>query len=162
VPARIHICLTFFSGIILFLLVSMCSAETLLSNGQLTVQVDGVPLTVILEDISRQGNISIQTQGSLTGQMVTAHFGPLPLEVGLKRLLRKNNYLATFDKNENIIKLIISRKASVPLSGGYNTPPQVEQEIPVPPEPPEIVPQQEQPDPQQEQPDPELPEVSNE
>ena len=167
-PARIHICLTFFSWIILSLFVSICPAETLLSNGQLTVQVDGVPLTAILEAISRQGNISIQTHGRLAEQMVTIHFGPLPLEQGLKRILKKDNYLATFDKNGNIIKLIVSRKVSAPISGGNNTQPEVAQEIPVPPESPEIVspqeqpdPSQEQPDPSQEQPDPELPEISN-
>jgi hypothetical protein len=148
VPARIHICLTFFSGILLFLFVPVCSASTLLSNGQLTVQADGVPLAAILEEISRQGNISIQTQETLAGQMVTIHFGPLPLEKGLKRILKKYNYLATFDKNGNIIKLIISSKVSAPLSGGYSTLPQVEPAIPVPPEPSEIVSPQEQPHPE--------------
>ena len=151
---QINLYRMFFSGIMLFLFVPVCSAETLLSNGQLTVQVDGVPLAAILEDISRQGNIFIQTHGTLTGQMVTAHFGPLPLEMGVKRILKKNNYLATFDKNGNIIKLIISSRVSAPLSGGYNTLPQVEPAIPVPPEPSEIVTPQEQPN-------PELPEAKN-
>ncbi len=145
---QINLYRTFFSGIILFLFVPICSAGTLLSNGQLTVQADGVPLAAILEEISRQGNISIQTQETLAGQMVTIHFGPLPLEKGLKRILKKNNYLATFDKNGNIIKLIISGRVSAPLPGGHNTLPQVEPAIPVPPEPSEIATPQEQPHPE--------------
>ena len=170
-PARIHIGLVFFSEIItLFLFVSLGSAMTLLSNGQLTVQADGVPLTTILEEISKQGNISIQTHGPLARQMVTIHFGPLPLEKGLKRILKKDNYLTAFDKDGNIIRLIIASKASAPLAGGNNALPQVGQVIPEPP-PEDTPPQDEQlvPEPPeqtetdtpQEQPEPELPEAKN-
>ena len=146
-PTRMYIGLMFFFGILLFPFLPICSAGTLLSNGQLTVQVDGVPLAAILEDISRQGNIFIQTHGTLTGQMVTAHFGPLPLEMGVKRILKKNNYLATFDQDGNIITLRISSRVSAPLSGGNNTMPQPQARpaIPVPPEPSETVTPLEQP-----------------
>ena len=141
-PARSYLYSFFFFGMALFAFMPVCSAGILVNNGQLTIQVDGMPLTAVLEEIGRQGNISIQTKEPLAGQMVTIHLGPLPLEKGLKRILYKNNYLATFDQAGNIIKLTISRKASSP--GTYMITPPADPMLPAVPEPSEIVPPQEQ------------------
>jgi hypothetical protein len=95
-----------FAGILL-LFAPWCSAAILLDNGQLTVQAEGKPLTAILAEIGRQGDITIQMKGALPEQRVSANFGPVPLEKGLKRIMRKINYLAVYDQNGRITQLVI-------------------------------------------------------
>ncbi|MDR3631681.1 MAG: hypothetical protein P4L42_15275 [Desulfocapsaceae bacterium] len=118
---QIRLCRTLlYAGIVLFLFAPVCSAQVLLDNGQLYVQIEGRPLQAILEEIGRQGNITIQIKGTLSDQRMSMAFGPLPLEKGLKRILKKTNYLAIYDNDGKIIKLVIL--GSMPMQSSRPSP----------------------------------------
>jgi hypothetical protein len=106
-----------FTGLFLLLPAPFCPAEVLVNKGQLTVQVNDMPLSTILQEIGRQANIDIRGGEIIAAQRMTIRFGPLPLEKGLRRIMRKINYLTTFDHDGNILHLTICDPAGTPASG---------------------------------------------
>lgn len=90
-------------------------------GGFLTVRADGIAMGAILEEIEKQGNIIIRKDKETLDQKLTIQFGPLPLDKGLKRLLKGTNYLATFDQKGNILSLVVCGNKSA-TSLGYAPP----------------------------------------
>ena len=133
---RTHLCRTFlFTGTVLLFCVSVCSAEILLKDGQLSVQVEGRSLQAILDEIGRQGHISIQLKGALVEQGMSFRFGPVPLEKGLKRILKSINYLTVYDQDAHITTLVIVGSMPTQSSGPAARLSQVQQPAPSPVEP---------------------------
>lgn len=58
------------------------------TDGRLSVQVQNRPLDPILEEISRAGKVAILRPPSMGGQLVSVQFRDLPLDEGLRQLLR--------------------------------------------------------------------------
>jgi HEAT repeats len=72
--------------------------------GRLTVRVDGAPLRAVLDEIVRQTGVTISGTASLE-EPVSEIFNDLPLEVGLRWLLRSRNAVLVYTP---------SREPSVP------------------------------------------------
>jgi hypothetical protein len=118
----------------MFLFAPACFGEILLRDGLLTVQVEGIGLGSIFEEIGKQGNILIKKESKTLDQKVTIQFGPLPLDKGLKRLLKETNHLATYDQHGNITLLVIDDNRSatsdrpvLPMEAPVNLPAETSQ-----------------------------------
>jgi len=61
-------------------------------DNRLTVQLDMVRWPIILQELHRQTGLIIRVQGQLSGK-VTHAFDALPMEQGLRRLLRGTNHI---------------------------------------------------------------------
>lgn len=72
-------------------------AELSLQDDRLTINVNAVPLEMILHDLSRQGafQVTVLEKQGTRGLLVTEHFDQLPIEEGLNRLLADWNYSLT-------------------------------------------------------------------
>ncbi len=64
-------------------------------NDQLTVKVEHVSLQELLEEIARQGGLTLVLSGSLADR-ITIEFHQLPLEEGLRRILSKRNFAVEY------------------------------------------------------------------
>jgi len=76
-----------------------------------------MPLSTILHEIGRQANIDIQGSETIVTEQVTIRFSPLPLEKGIRRIMRQINYLTTFNHHGTILRLTICDKTWTPASG---------------------------------------------
>jgi hypothetical protein len=66
----------------------------------LSVSLKDAELKEILKEISRQRNITVSSEGTIKGK-VTLKFVKLPLEQGLKRILKNHNYSFSYSKTRN-------------------------------------------------------------
>lgn len=64
-------------------------------NDQLTVKVKDVSLQELLEEIARQGGLTLVLSGSLADR-ITIEFHQLPLEEGLRRILPQRNFAVEY------------------------------------------------------------------
>jgi hypothetical protein len=64
-------------------------------DGLLSVKVHQLPLTILLQEISRLSGIDISIDPSIV-QQVSLEFDNLPMEEGLKRLLRSHNIVLVY------------------------------------------------------------------
>ena len=64
-----------------------------LEDGRLSVRARNAPLGRLLEEISRRGKVAIIQVGGVTGQRISVAFSDLPLDQGLRRILKEHNYI---------------------------------------------------------------------
>ncbi len=68
-----------------------------LKHDHLTVQVEDISLKELIEEIARRGDLTLSVHTSLK-EMVTLEFHGLPLEVGLRRILRHHSFALEYAK----------------------------------------------------------------
>ena len=66
-------------------------------NRLLTLRAERVPLSKILESVAREAGIEI-TPSPHSEEMVSLQFSDIPLEEGLKKIMRKTNYALIYEK----------------------------------------------------------------
>jgi HEAT repeat protein len=66
-------------------------------GGLLTVKARGAPLAEVLEAVAARANVRAVSHGEVR-ELVTIEFERLPLEEGLKRLLRRQNHLLIYGR----------------------------------------------------------------
>jgi len=65
-------------------------------DGALTAKLTDAPLEDVLKNLARQAHLKIYLEGSLKTEKVSAEFKALPLEEGIKQILRNRNYAFTY------------------------------------------------------------------
>ncbi len=65
------------------------------TNDQLTVNVRDMALTELLQEIERQSGLTFMSYKSLE-ERITMQFHRLPLDVGLRRILRQQNFVMAY------------------------------------------------------------------
>jgi hypothetical protein len=65
------------------------------TNDQLTVNVKDMALTELLQEIERQSGLTLMSYKSLEDR-ITMQFHQLPLDVGLRRILRQQNFVMAY------------------------------------------------------------------
>lgn len=71
--------------------------EVKVEEGLLSVKLKEIELTSVLEEISLQTGIKIQIDESVKGK-ITMEFADIPLEEGLKKLLRGKSWVMVFNR----------------------------------------------------------------
>jgi len=74
---------------------------------RLAVTLKEAPLRAVLEEIGRQGGIDVIIQGPLT-KTVSLEFQPLPLDEGLRRLLRGCGWMTVGQRNGKVEQLVVA------------------------------------------------------
>jgi hypothetical protein len=64
---------------------------------RLTVQLDRVPLSLVLAEVARQAGLRVSRSEAVAGVLVSASFRGLPLDEGLERLLRAQPHVLAYD-----------------------------------------------------------------
>ena len=67
------------------------ASSIVFNNGKLSVSLNGMPLSQVLREVSRQSGITIQFIGEHPSSQVNIHFSDSVLEKGLRLLLREEN-----------------------------------------------------------------------
>jgi hypothetical protein len=82
------------------------------AHGLISVDVENVPLRSLLGEVSRVSGVSIAYIGSeRVDPKVSARFQDLPLEEGIKRLLRDSDYLLIYEPSPpRLVKAIVRLK----------------------------------------------------
>jgi len=89
--------------------------DTLLVNfrdERLTVRVNAIPLRTVLEAVGRHTGVGLTFEGSLD-ETIVASFDALPLDEGMKRLLRRKNYVLLYAASGSGRPRLILTKVSV-------------------------------------------------
>ncbi len=84
------------------------------SGGALTVDIKAVPLSKVLEELSRQAAITVQVEPSSAETEVWDEFQDLPLEQAIRRLLQGQSYVLIYpDTPSASEKGVISNPAEI-------------------------------------------------
>ena len=67
------------------------------ADDRLTMNVEDISLTHLLQEIARQSGFTVLYNGSLD-EMITVHFDKLPFEEGLRKILQKHNFAIEYVK----------------------------------------------------------------
>ena len=78
-----------------------------LEGDRLAVSLKEAPLKAVLEEIGRQGRIEVTIQGPLT-KTISLEFHQLPLEEGLRRLLRGCGWMTVGRRNGKMEQLVVA------------------------------------------------------
>lgn len=78
-----------------------CHAPTFLlsiRDNALSAKIENAPLGEVLKELARQAHLEVYLRGSSAEEKVSARFDNLPLEEGIKRLLKGKDYTLTYDR----------------------------------------------------------------
>jgi len=67
------------------------------SNDRLTLNIEDISLTELLEEIARQSGLSVMSYKSLE-EKVTIQIHQIPLDAGLRRILRQHNFVVGYSQ----------------------------------------------------------------
>jgi len=76
------------------------------SNDRLSVDVQNVSLKLLLGKISRQSGMEVLFDDAAE-EKLSMEIGPVPLEQGLKNILRSQNFIFRYNKDENENQLLV-------------------------------------------------------
>ncbi|GBE12796.1 HEAT repeat protein [bacterium BMS3Bbin14] len=91
-------------------------AQIIVKEGKLTVSVNEVPLPIILMKLADQTGIGFEIYADI-GLKISANFKDMPLDEGIKRLLKSSNHIIVYSENSkknilprttHIVKIIIT------------------------------------------------------
>jgi hypothetical protein len=97
--------LTFLSG--MTLAVETSQPQVQFADNHLTVKVKDISLVWLLQEIARQSGLTLEYNGSLD-ERVTIRFHNLPIDDGLRRILRQQNFALEYvqerqEKNQSTV-----------------------------------------------------------
>jgi hypothetical protein len=72
------------------------------NNGKLSVSCNGMPLSQVIKEVSRQSGIDIQFTGEYPTSTVNIHFSDSLLEKGLRLLLREENFIFIYADTDGV------------------------------------------------------------
>ncbi|MEK7285917.1 MAG: HEAT repeat domain-containing protein [Nitrospirota bacterium] len=67
-----------------------------IQNNRLSAKIKKTPLQTVLEELKKKTDLAIEVDGSLIDETVSVEFDSLPLEHGLRTLLRNKSYLLIY------------------------------------------------------------------
>jgi len=68
-----------------------------IEKGQISAELTNAPVLVLVRQIESQGGIWFKTLADLAGEKVSVRFADIPLDEGLKRILRGMNHSLVYD-----------------------------------------------------------------
>jgi hypothetical protein len=87
-------------------------AELKFNRQSISANIEGATLETILNEIIAKKGIWFKGPQSVLQEEVNTRFVDLPIEYGLKRILRNLNYSLIFDENQSVVGVIVlGRKA---------------------------------------------------
>jgi len=89
-------------------------ADILFNNSMLSASLTGVPLSEVLAEIQRQGNVRFYGTESLSKTKIWSDFTNLPLREGIARILANYNRTMVFDGNGKLTQVHIFAKSEEP------------------------------------------------
>lgn len=103
-------------------------------DNTLSVEIEDAPLGEVLKELARQAQLKVYLGESRAAEKISAKFDNLPLEEGVKRLLKGKNYTFTYDRPATAngrpgaprlaeIRVVSTDSAPLEISGEAAVPP---------------------------------------
>ncbi len=78
-----------------------------LADGLVTLEVNNVELTLVLQELATQGGFSLRIMDDLPPQLVSTRFERLSLQKALRRLLADSNHALVYGDNAEIVAIYL-------------------------------------------------------
>jgi len=82
-------------------------SELQFSSQSISAEIEGATLETILNKIIAKKGIWFKGSQSVLQEKVNTRFVDLPIEYGLKKILRNLNYSLIFDENQSVVGVIV-------------------------------------------------------